>query len=92
MGTNRKTLKPSSSQLPDSCVIYMSARKKKQRDRDAPMPAAGAGLIRFFQDESEGIKVGPIAVLITTVLIITFVLIAHVFLEGGIFFGIFFGG
>ena len=68
----------------------MSTRKKKKRDSEAPMPAAGAGLIRFYQDESEGVKIGPIAVLITTVLIISFVIIAHVFIEGGIFYGIFF--
>jgi preprotein translocase subunit Sec61beta len=70
----------------------MSARKKKKRDSESPMPAAGAGLIRFYQDESEGIKIGPIAVLITTVLIVSFVVIAHIFLQGGIFYGLFFGG
>jgi len=70
----------------------MATRKQRKKDREAPMPAAGAGLIRFFQDESEGIKIGPIAVLITTVAFVSFVIIAHVFLQGGIFYSIFFGG
>ncbi|MHA2406810.1 MAG: preprotein translocase subunit Sec61beta [Candidatus Ranarchaeia archaeon] len=70
----------------------MAAKKKKRKDSDAPMPAAGAGLIRFYQDESEGIKIGPIAVLITTIILISFVVVAHIFLEGGIFWGLFFGG
>lgn len=40
------------------------------------MPAAGAGLIRFFADTSEGIKVGPIAVLLISVSLIIIVLLA----------------
>ena len=43
------------------------------------MPAAGAGLIRFFQDETEGIKVGPTTVLIITAALIAAVIIMHVF-------------
>ncbi|MEM2334546.1 MAG: preprotein translocase subunit Sec61beta [Candidatus Caldarchaeum sp.] len=33
----------------------MSARRR----REAPMPASGAGLLRFFEEESKGIKVRP---------------------------------
>jgi len=33
------------------------------------MPIAGAGLIRFFQDESRGIKVSPKAVVAMAVLL-----------------------
>jgi preprotein translocase subunit Sec61beta len=40
------------------------AKKKtsraKRRSSDAPMPMSGAGLIRFFQDSSQGWKIGPI--------------------------------
>lgn len=32
--------------------------KKKKKDK-APMPAASAGLLRFFEEETEGIKVRP---------------------------------
>ncbi len=58
------------------------AKKKSKRARrrgaDGPMPMGGAGLIRFFQDESTGIKVGPIATLLLSVLLIVMVILAHV--------------
>ena len=31
---------------------------KKKKDK-APMPAASAGLLRFFEEETEGIKIRP---------------------------------
>jgi preprotein translocase subunit Sec61beta len=31
---------------------------KKKKDK-SPMPAASAGLLRFFEEETEGIKVRP---------------------------------
>ncbi|MEM2109722.1 MAG: preprotein translocase subunit Sec61beta [Candidatus Odinarchaeota archaeon] len=43
--------------------------KTRKRREEAQMPIAGAGLIRFFQDESTGLKVGPKAVVIGSVLI-----------------------
>ncbi len=36
-------------------IPEMSAKKRKE----APMPASGAGLLRFFEEESKGIKVRP---------------------------------
>ncbi len=57
------------------------AKKKSKRSRrrgaDGPMPMGGAGLIRFFQDESTGIKVGPIATLLLSVFLIIMVILAH---------------
>jgi len=44
----------------------MSARKRKE----APMPASGAGLLRFFEEESKGIKIRPEAVVIGAALLI----------------------
>ncbi|MEM3672636.1 MAG: preprotein translocase subunit Sec61beta [Candidatus Bathyarchaeia archaeon] len=32
---------------------------KKKRKESAPMPAASAGLLRFFEEETEGVKVRP---------------------------------
>ena len=32
---------------------------KKGSDEGAPMPAASAGLLRFFEEETEGIKLRP---------------------------------
>ena len=37
-------------------VKVMSRRKKEDR---GPMPAASAGLLRFFEEETEGIKIRP---------------------------------
>ena len=45
----------------------MSSKKKK---RDVPMPASSAGLLRFFEDESEGVKIRPEIVMIVSVAII----------------------
>jgi len=35
----------------------VSVRKKKKDT--GPMPAASAGLLRFFEEETEGIKIRP---------------------------------
>ena len=34
----------------------MSRKKKK---KESPMPAASAGLLRFFEEETEGVKIRP---------------------------------
>ena len=63
-------------------MIIMAIKKKKPKAKksgEAPMPAAGAGLIRFFQDETDGIKIGPTSVLIITAVFIAIVIIMHVF-------------
>jgi preprotein translocase subunit Sec61beta len=53
----------------------MSVRKKK-REKSAPMPAQSAGLLRFFEEETEGIKVKPeVLVVLTIALIISAVLL-----------------
>jgi preprotein translocase subunit Sec61beta len=44
----------------------MSGRKKKE----APLPASSAGLLRFFEDETEGVKIRPEFVLVTSVSLI----------------------
>jgi preprotein translocase subunit Sec61beta len=53
------------------------SRRKKRRSGSAPMPLAGAGLMRFFQDSSVGIKVGPISTVILSVALIVIVILAH---------------
>jgi preprotein translocase subunit Sec61beta len=40
-------------------IIAMSSSKKK----NAPLPASSAGLLRFFEDETKGIKIRPELVL-----------------------------
>jgi preprotein translocase subunit Sec61beta len=41
------------------------------------MPAAGAGLIRFFADSSEGVKVGPVSVVVLSIALLLFVFLAQ---------------
>jgi len=41
------------------------------------MPMGGAGLMRFFEDSSIGIKVGPISTMILAVALILLVILAH---------------
>ena len=54
------------------------SRRKKRRSGSAPMPMGGAGLMRFFEDSSIGIKVGPISTIILSVTLILLVILAHV--------------
>lgn len=51
-------------------------KSKRKRQSEGPMPAAGAGLIRFFADSSEGIKIGPITVLLITIAVVVIVFMA----------------
>lgn len=48
---------------------------KKEKNK-APMPASSAGLLRFFEDETHGIKIRPeIVVILSVVLVIVTVLL-----------------
>ncbi|MFX0100794.1 MAG: SEC61-beta family protein [Candidatus Hodarchaeota archaeon] len=47
------------------------SRRARRRSSSGSMPSGGAGLIRFYQDESSGVKVGPVAtVLLATALLV----------------------
>ena len=54
----------------------VQSRRKKRRSGSAPMPLAGAGLMRFFEDSSIGIKVGPVATVVFAVALILVVVFA----------------
>ena len=53
------------------------SRRKKKRSGSAPMPMGGAGLMRFFEDSSIGIKIGPISTILMATLLIGIVILAH---------------
>ena len=53
------------------------SRRKKRRSGSAPMPMGGAGLMRFFEDSSIGVKVGPVSTVILSVVLILIVILAH---------------
>ncbi|MCK5045008.1 MAG: preprotein translocase subunit Sec61beta [Candidatus Heimdallarchaeota archaeon] len=50
------------------------SRRQKSSDGGGAMPATGAGLIRFFEEDTPGIKVGPYAVMIFAAALIILVL------------------
>ena len=57
----------------------MSRKKKKD---SAPMPAASAGLLRFFEEETEGIKIRPELLIVFSVSLIVISVLAKVFFAG----------
>jgi preprotein translocase subunit Sec61beta len=56
----------------------MSQRRSKKRQKQGPMPAASAGLLRFFEEETQGIKVRPELVVIMSVALILAAVIARI--------------
>jgi preprotein translocase subunit Sec61beta len=55
-----------------------AAKKKKGKKGGGPMPSGGAGLIRFFEDETPGIKVGPTTVVILASILVVATVVSHV--------------
>ena len=56
------------------------ARRKKSKSSDNPMPATGAGLIRFYSEaDSPGIKFGPVKVVAFAGILIILIFIANLF-------------
>jgi preprotein translocase subunit Sec61beta len=53
------------------------SRKKKQQN--ASMPQSSAGLMRFFQDETNGVKIPPEFALGAAVVLIVAVIAARIF-------------
>lgn len=51
----------------------------KKRKEAGPMPAASAGLLRFFEEETEGIKVRPELLVVLSVVLIVVSVLARVF-------------
>ncbi len=53
--------------------------RKSKRKKEAPMPATGAGLLRFYtESDAPGVKIGPTAVMIAAGGLIFLVLLLHV--------------
>ena len=61
------------------------SRRKKRRSGNAPMPMGGAGLMRFFEDSSIGIKVSPITTVIFAVALVLIVIFAWLGIFGWLF-------
>jgi preprotein translocase subunit Sec61beta len=54
----------------------LTKREKRRRD-EAPMPAASAGLLRFFEEDTPGIKLSPQLVVISGVGLVVLALVAY---------------
>lgn len=54
----------------------MSRKKKKDT---GPMPAASAGLLRFFEEETEGVKIRPELLVVFSVSLIIVSVLAKIF-------------
>jgi len=52
---------------------------KKKKEKKSPMPAASAGLLRFFEEETEGIKVRPEILVVLAISLIVIAALAHKF-------------
>jgi preprotein translocase subunit Sec61beta len=57
------------------------SRRKKSKD-NSPMPATGAGLIRFYSEsDSPGIRLGPVQVVFFSIGLIVIIMIANLFFK-----------
>ena len=54
----------------------MSNKKK-----NAPMPASSAGLLTFFNEETEGVKIKPEIVLVTSIALIAASIVINIFFK-----------
>lgn len=52
---------------------------RKKKEKSAPMPAASAGLLRFFEEETEGVKVKPEMLIGLSIALIVVVVLARIF-------------
>ncbi|MEM1538785.1 MAG: preprotein translocase subunit Sec61beta [Candidatus Bathyarchaeia archaeon] len=52
---------------------------KKKKSDSAPLPASSAGLLRFFEEETEGVKIKPEVLVIAAVALIVICILARVF-------------
>jgi len=55
----------------------MSGRRQRRRQQRAPMPATGAGLLRFFEEDTPGIRVRPEIVVIFAAALIVICIVAQ---------------
>ncbi len=58
------------------------SRRKRKDERRAPMPAQSAGLLRFFEEETEGIKIKPEVLMALVVIFIIISVLAHLHASG----------
>jgi preprotein translocase subunit Sec61beta len=55
----------------------MLLSSKKKKEKKSPMPAASAGLLRFFEEETEGVKIRPELLVFLSIALIIIVALSH---------------
>jgi len=55
----------------------LSTKREKRRRDEAPMPAASAGLLRFFEEDTPGVKLSPQLVIASGVGLVAFALLFY---------------
>lgn len=59
----------------------MSSAREKRRKHEAPMPAASAGLLRFFEEDTPGIKISPEITMMMSIALIAVSLFIYITLK-----------
>ncbi len=57
----------------------MTDLSRKKKENKSPMPAASAGLLRFFEEETEGIKIRPELLMALALTLVVVSVIAKIF-------------
>jgi preprotein translocase subunit Sec61beta len=52
---------------------------RKKKESKSPMPAASAGLLRFFEEETEGVKIRPEVLMVLAISLVVVSVLAKVF-------------
>ena len=52
---------------------------RKKKENKSPMPAASAGLLRFFEEETEGVKMRPEVLMVLAITLVVVSVIAKIF-------------
>jgi preprotein translocase subunit Sec61beta len=52
---------------------------RKNKDNQGPMPAASAGLLRFFEEETEGVKIRPELLMVISIGLIVVSVLGKIF-------------
>jgi preprotein translocase subunit Sec61beta len=60
-------------------LIKLSGSQKKKRKDTSPMPATGAGLMRYYDEDLPGVKIGPWYVIAASIILIIAVIVGNIF-------------
>ena len=52
---------------------------RKKKESKSPMPAASAGLLRFFEEETEGVKIRPEVLMVLAISLVVVSVLAKIF-------------